>query len=231
MNLEYEIFTKNEQVSIKYQNGEIKNYTIQLLPEVFLQWQSNSRLGMFEQLEKSGIHSIKALPAHLPVLATIGEDRTFANLATKGLGLLPVKNKLNEFLNLFLKTKSSCSSAPWESTIIKRMETALKFYKDLDNFDTTLLGGLEIFEGKTAKNLIYSPFASLLYTGIAPKFLSFQFDGIIEIIQNKNLYYQFLLSAREIFAFDSFHVKQINYPFGYLFHIINIREKTPFSRK
>ena len=75
------------------------------------------------------------------------------------------------------------------------------------------------------------PFASLLYTGTAPRFLSFQFNGIMNIIQNKNQYYQFLLSARELFAFDSFHVLQGRYPFGYLFYVVNIKEKTPYSKK
>jgi len=231
MNLEYEIVRENENVSIKNQNGEIKKYQIQPLPYTFLQWQSNARLGMFDQLQKAGMHSIKTLPAHLPVLATKGEDEPFINLTTKGLGLLPLHEKLNNFLELFIKAKKSSDSGPWEDSITLRMETALKFYKNTENFDPYLLGGLEIFEGTTAKNLMKNPFASLLYTGLAPKFLSFQLDGIVDIILDKNVYYQFLLSARELFAFDAFHVKQIKYPFGYLFYVIKIREKTPFSRK
>ena len=231
MDLKYEIIRENDLINIIYQNGETKKDQIKPLPNIFLQWQSRARLDMFEQLQKGGVHSIKTLPAHLPVLATMEREKPFINLTTKGLGLLPKYDKLKDFLNLFVNTKNSCDSRPWESTITQRMEIALKFYNNLDNFDPYLLGGLEIFEGTTAKNLMRSPFASLLYTGRAPKFLSFQFDGIIDIIQNENLYYQFLLSARELFAFDSFHVKQIKYPFGYLFYVINIKEKTPFSRK
>ncbi|MFX1497494.1 MAG: hypothetical protein ACFFBH_08205 [Promethearchaeota archaeon] len=231
MELEYQIIRENKNVSIKDQKGKIKTYSIKPVPNTFLQWQSNARLGMFKQLQKGGMHSVKTLPAHLPVLATMNINEPFINLATKGLGLLPRYNKINEYLNLFIKTRQLCESQRWENTITQRMQTALKFYKDVNNFDPYLLGGLEIFEGQTAKNLLKNPFASLLYTGTAPKFLSFQFDGIVDIIQNKNLYYQFLLSARELFAFDPFHVKQIRYPFGYLFYVINIREKTPFSRE
>ena len=231
MDLDYEIFRENGKIIIKNQNGEIKRHQIQALPHTFLQWQSSARLGMFDQLQKGGMHSIKTLPAHLPVLATKGENDPFVNLTTKGLGLLPQYEKIYNFLDLFVKAKKMSESGPWESSITQRMETALKFYKNIENFDPYLLGGLEIFEGTTVKNLMRNPYASLLYTGSAPKFLSFQLDGIVDIIQDKNIYYQFLLSARELFAFDAFHVKQIKYPFGYLFYVINIREKTPFSRK
>jgi hypothetical protein len=231
MELEYEIFLNNEKITIKYRDGTLIEHELQPLPTVFLQWQSEARLKMFEQIQKGGVNSVKTLPAHLPVLATRSDESQFINLATKGLGLLPEKNKIHEFLKLFKETKDSCDSLPWKDTINKRMETVLKYYKNLDNFDAYYLGGLEIFEGVTFKNIARNPFASLLYTGTAPTFLSFQLNGIIDIIQKENLYYQFLLSARELFAFDSFHVIQSKYPFGYLFYVIDIREKTPVSRK
>ncbi|MFX1574890.1 MAG: hypothetical protein ACFFB0_19305 [Promethearchaeota archaeon] len=231
MELEYDIFLENEQVKIEYHNGKSIEYELQPLPHQFLQWQSEARLKMYEQIQLGGVNSVKTLPAHLPVLATQSNKNQFVNLATKGLGLLPKKNKVHEFLNLFIETKNLCNSQPWESTIKKRMETVIKYYKNLNNFDPYFLGGLEIFEGTTFKNIARNPLVSLLYTGTAPKFLSFQIHGIIKIIQNENLYYQFLLSARELFAFDSFHVIQSSYPFGYLFYIVNIKEKTPFSRK
>jgi len=231
MELKYSIFLEDEQIIIKYHDGKTIKYELRPLPITFLQWQSEARLKMFEQIQTGGLSSVKTLPAHLPVLATQSEEMSFVNLATKGLGLLPKKNKVQEFINLFTETKNSCKSQLWESTIIKRMETLTQFYKNLDYFDPYFLGGLEIFEGTTFKNLTRNPFTSLLYAGSAPKYLSFQFNGIMNIIQNNNPYYQFLLSARELFAFDSFHVMQGRYPFGYLFYVVNIIEKTPYSRK
>jgi hypothetical protein len=231
MELKYEILLNNENLEVKYLDGTVVQYKLEPLPNEFLKWQSEARLNMFKRIQREGVSSIKSMPAHLPVLGTIGKEHQFINLASKGLGLLPKKEKLEEFFNLFRQVKESSESKDWKETIKERMESALKFYKNVANFNPYFLGGLEIFEGQTADNLREKPLAALLYTGTAPKFLSYQFNGIIDIVQGDNLYYQFLLSARELFAFDAFHVKQVRYPFGYLFYTINIREKTPFSRK
>ncbi len=42
-----------------------------------------------------------------------------------------------------------------------------------------------------------------------------------------NPYYRFLLAARELFAYDAFHVMQHRYPHGYVFHVCEIIDKTP----
>jgi hypothetical protein len=229
--LGYEILLRNNEVSIQYDNGEINHYTLQSLPEKFLTWQSDSRKKMFETIRDKGVNSMKFLSAHLPVLSTFGKGDSFANLTSKGLGLLPVESKIEEFISLFRETKESYGDSSLNESILNRMETVLKFYANNENFNQFLLGGLEIFEGKTAENIQENPHASLLFTGSAPTFFSLQLNGIIDIVQNDNPYYQFLLAARELFASDAFHVKQIKYPFGYLFYVVNVREKTPFTRK
>ncbi|MEJ2249858.1 MAG: hypothetical protein P8Y97_09380 [Candidatus Lokiarchaeota archaeon] len=231
MKLEYEISRLNKQIKVKYQDGRSIEFELQLLPKMFLEWQSEARMKMFEQIKVGGGKSVRSMPAHLPVLATHKKDIPFINLATKGLGLLPKESKIQKFFNLFTETRNSCKSKPWEETIIKRIETVIEFYENIDNFDPYFLGGLEIFEGTTFKNLTKNPLVSLLYTGSAPQFLSYQFNGIIEILQADNPYYQFLLAARELFAFDSFHIIQGKYPFGYLFYPVDIKEKTPVPRK
>ena len=117
-----------------------------------------------------------------------------------------------------------------EREYFQRMKIVEEFYNNFESFGQYLLGGLEIFEGKTFLNLQKNPKASLLFTGEAPKFPSYQFNGIIEIINEKNPYFRFLLAARELFAHNPFHVKQTSYPFGYLFYAIEIKDKTPFPR-
>jgi hypothetical protein len=229
--LGYEIILQDEGLTIQYDDGKINHYTLQPLPEKFLTWQSTSRIKMFETIRDKGVNSMKFLSAHLPVLSTFCKGDSFANLSSKGLGLLPVKSKIDEFINLFRETKESFAKSSSNESILNRMEAVLKFYANIENFNPFLLGGLEIFEGKTAENIQKNPHASLLFTGSAPTFFSLQLNGIIDIIQNDNPYYQFLLAARELFASDAFHIKQIKYPFGYLFYIVNLREKTPFTRK
>ena len=93
------------------------------------------------------------------------------------------------------------------------------------------MGGLEIFEGQTYKNLLTDPRAALLYSGEAPKFPSYQINGVIKFVNKGDIYFRFLLAARELFARDTFHVHQIHYPFGYLFFPIEIKNKTPFPRR
>jgi len=147
------------------------------------------------------------------------------------MGLLPKDDKLEKFTDLFNDAIKRYKSGPWQESLMERMDIANMFYGDLDNFNDKLLGGLEIFEGHTPQNLKKYPLASLLYTGDAPKFLSYQFNGFIEFIDKESKYYKFLRAARELFAFDAFHITQIDYPFGYLFYTVEIKSKTPYPRR
>jgi hypothetical protein len=201
------------------------------LPEIFLKWQSKARIDILNILKEKSAKEIKTQPAHLPVLATLGEEPFCINLATRGMGLLPKKEKLEKFTNSFRETINKYKSKPGNESLSERMKVAIQFYGDLENFNVKLLGGLEIFEGQTYKNLQKYPLASLLFTGEAPEFLSFQLNGILEFIQKGNQYYEFLIAARELFAFDSFHIPQIKYQYGYLFYTVEIKQKTPFTRK
>ncbi len=76
-----------------------------------------------------------------------------------------------------------------------------------------------------------NPRASLLYTGKAPYYPSYQFNVIVSIIDVDNPYYVFLRAARELFASDAFHIPQTRYPFGYLFHVVEVLDKTPYPRR
>jgi len=201
------------------------------LPENFLQWQSAARLKLFDILKEHGTETVKMQPAHLPVVATLGDGPFSINLASRGIGPLPKNEILEKFTKLFNKTRSEIGNHGWQETLSHRMKAAKQFYKDPKNFDTSMLGGLEIFEGKTAHNLAHYPLASILYTGEAPSFHSYQLNGVVTFINEKDPYYRFLLAARELFAFDTFHVRQVRYPYGYLFHIVELVDKTPYPRK
>ena len=60
--------------------------------------------------------------------------------------------------------------------------------------------------------------------------MSYQFNAVAERIEPGDDRYQYLLAARELVAWDSFHIEQHRYPFGYVFHLVEIIEKTPFPR-
>jgi len=231
MQLSYTMKIDNKILEVKFKEGVGREYEILPLPTLFLQWQSESRKSLFDMIKEKGSQSIKMQPAHLPVLATEGEGEFSINLANKGLGMLPKVSTLEDYINKFEVILAETKDKEWKESIFQRMKIVGEFYFNPENFDPFLLGGLEIFEGKSFQNILKNPRAALLFTGEAPKFPSYQFNGFLKIIEKTDPYFRFLLVARQLFARDPFHVLQADYPYGYLFYTTEIKDKTPFSRK
>ena len=219
-----------EKISIA-QDGQEFSYPRQALPAPFLEWQSVSRMEMYNTLRNEGYGKVRMQPAHLPVLATLGEGIFPINLATRGIGMLPKEPLLERFTALFEETGIESQQGPWEASLEQRIRATQEFYCDPDHFDPLLLGGLEIFEGQTQQNLQENPLCSLLYTGEAPRYPSYQFNAAAQDVGPENSYYRFLLAARQLFARDPFHLHQTRYPVGYLFYPLEIKNKTPYPRK
>lgn len=200
-----------------------------VLPVGFLEWQRESRIALFRTITSDGPGHVKTMPSHLPVLATRSEDGSI-NLATKGIGLVPKPDLLREFTSLFRDAEENSRRSAFDSTMGPRFGALLEFYGNPRNFDDSRLGGLEIFEGSTYTNLLRDRRASLLFSGEAPTFPSYQIDGLVEMVSIGDPHYEFLLAARELFASAQFHVVQRNYPHGYIFNVREVRDKSPFSR-
>jgi hypothetical protein len=200
------------------------------LPLDFLEWQSRSRIELFRTMSTRGASAVKAMPAHLAVLGSHGPDGAI-NLAAKGIGMVPIPEKLRHFTTLFRRTVDSCSKSDGSETVRERMETLLSFYMDVQNFDDSRLGGLEIFEGETYSNLSKDPRVSLLFAGEPPSFNSYQVDGVVEFVRPPDPYFGFLRATREMFAMDPFHVPQRNYRHGFIVHVSQVRDKRPFTRE
>jgi hypothetical protein len=186
---------------------------------------------MFQKLAKASADSVHSQPAHLPVLATLGSGVFPINLASRGIGLLPKHELLEKYISLLVSAKNEASTRIWQESLTARVNAIGQLYRNPAEIDPMLLGGLEIFEGRTAENIRSNPLVSLLYSGEPPQFPSYQFNCIAEILPPDDMRYQFLLAARELFAFDSFHITQKHYPFGYAFHLVEIKEKTPHPRR
>ncbi len=219
-----------DHIQIALPGEELLIFPRTRLPEVFLQWQSEARLRMFDALKACGAEAMRMQPAHLPVLATLGKGSFPVNLATRGLGVLPKPERLETLAHLFEEARQCTEGRPWPETLPQRVETVCDFYSDPENFNPRVLGGLEIFEGQTPHNLQRNPMASLLFTGEAPRFPSYQFNGVVAFVGPDDPAYRFL-RARELFAFDAFHIPQTRYPYGYLFHVVEARDKTPYPRR
>jgi hypothetical protein len=229
-NLASAVTTVN-QFTLILPSGQAVSYNRCSFPVSFIEWQSKSRMQMFHHMAHAGAASVHSQPAHLPVLATLGSGEFPINLASRGIGLLPKQDLLEKYIQLLVCAKNEASGKKWEDSLPARIDAISQFYSNVEEINPMLLGGLEIFEGKTAENSRSNPHVSLLYTGEPPQYPSYQFNCIVEILPPDDLRYQFLLAARELFAFDAFHITQHRYPFGYAFHLVEILEKTPYPRR
>ncbi len=200
------------------------------LPMAFMEWQISSRLDLLQGIDGKGMPDVKRMGAHLPVMATRSDDHTL-NLASKGIGLLPKEHLLGHHTLAFREAIHRFKDDTPGSSLRKRLSYLLDLYSDPENFDRETLGGLEIFEGTTYRNLKSDPRAYLLFSGEAPSFPSYQIDGVIEFVKPGDERYEYLLAARELFAMDRFHVYQVSYPYGYVLHVRRVNDKTPFTRR
>jgi len=205
------------------------------IPTMCLEWLVSSRIDFLKSM-KDG-NPTKYFAAHLPVMATWSEGDPFpVNMTVKGLGLLPAEEHLQHYTDIFESVIAGARSMPWKESMQQRMKAMTQLYGDVNNFDSCLLGGLEIFGGKTVANLRSNPYASLLYVGMSDtpkgiKYISFQLNSRVTTLDKEDPYYRFLLASRKLFEFDKFHLYQPDYPYGYLIRVSEVIDKSPYSRK
>lgn len=209
--------------------------TLNAIPEKFLTWLVYSRVRFLNNL--SNRQPMRFFSAHLPTMVTWSiKERFPVNMTIKGIGLIPREKYIQDYTKLFDETAKEALSTGWKKSLSSRIAANKNLYSDINHFESSLLGGLEIFEGKAFENLKKNPFTSLLYIGMnhtshGIEYISFQVNGEVEIIDVNNHYYKFLLSSRKLFEFDKFHLYQRNYPAGYLIKVKEVRDKSPFTRK
>lgn len=216
-----------------------------VIPERYLKWLISSRIRFLEDMKEG--RPIRYFSAHLPVMATWRDGEEFpVNLTVKGIGLIPKRELLLDYIDLFEATIAVARTGEWMESLSKRIEAMERLYHDINNFDSSLLGGLEIFEGTAFKNMKENSRVSLLFMGVsndpeavktidpkrpvAMEYISFQVNGMVEILGKDNIYYRYLIAARKLFEFDRFHIYQPDYPYGYLIKVIEVKDKSPWPR-
>jgi hypothetical protein len=226
------------------------NEAVGALPEWCLSWLVTSRMSFINEMKEG--RPLRYFSAHLPVMATwpphghkdadTGGGSFPVNMTVKGIGLIPRAELLESYTELFEDITASSRAKHHMETITERIGAINKLYGDIGNFDPSLMGGLEIFGGKTLDNLLENSRASLLYVGMSQaegtssgpgrgvSYISFQVNGLIEILNKDNPYYRFLLASRKLFEFDKFHIFQPDYPFGYLIKVVEVLDKSPWSK-
>jgi len=212
-------------------NGESRTLDIKELPEAFTSWQVQYKRGIYDAIAKDEYIHFNA--GHLPVVGTWNRDGLVPNLANKGIGFTPKEEHLPRILDMVESAVEKIQGLPphaVDETRSLRVETARAVYANPDHLDWRRLGLLEIFEGQTYKNLSEYPFASVLWTGNSPVFMSFQADCVVEVITNEDPRYRFAWAMRRLFEYEPFHVVQTMFPFAYLFWIHDWHDKTPKRR-
>lgn len=230
---------KKTQEIIAHQSGEMNHaghsrVTLKAIPSHFLEWLASSRIKFLNDMIEG--RPMRYFSAHLPVMATWGQDDPFpVNMTVKGIGLIPRDEYIQDYTDMFEATIAEARTSSWSDSLHARIEIMNKLYQDVNNFDPSLLGGLEIFEGKAYENLRGNRLTSLLYVGMnnsdqGMQYISFQVNGNVELLGKDNLYYRYLLASRKLFEFEKFHLYQPDYPFGYLINVSEVRDKAPWSR-
>ncbi|MFQ5675991.1 MAG: hypothetical protein ACE5G1_08855, partial [bacterium] len=96
-----------------------------LMPELFLKWQCDERRSMFAALRR-GEHP-RFLAAHLPVVSSLnGATSDFPiHSATKGVGLLPLPEVLDDHLAEITDCLARCRDWTPKESLDERIRSAL----------------------------------------------------------------------------------------------------------
>jgi hypothetical protein len=212
-------------------NGKTREFEVKALPEKFVRWQLDYKHSIYDAIERDEYIAFNA--GHLPVVGTWEADSDVPNLANKGVGFTPKDEHMDYYLGLVEDAVEEIQALPPHAvneTRDLRIRTARAFYAHPEHIDWRRLGLLEIFEGSTFRNLTENPLASVLWTGNAPVFVSFQVDCVVEIITPDDPRYRFSWAMRRLFEYEPFHVVQTMYPYAYCFWVYGWKDKTPKRR-
>ena len=212
-------------------NGHSRDFEIKELPEKFIRWQLDYKHSIYDKIEQDEYIAFNV--GHLPVVGTWDRDSLFPNLANKGVGFSPKDEYMDRYLALVESAVEEIIKLPphaVDETRALRTATAREFYSHPEHIDWRRVCLLEIFEGTTFQNLTHNPFASVLWTGNSPVFVSFQVDCIVEVITSDDPRYRFAWAMRRLFEYEPFHIVQTMFPYAYTFWVYNWKEKTPVRR-
>ncbi len=203
-----------------------RSYPVREMPDELFSWQLDSRRAIFEAIA-NGTRPTD-FHAHLPVVATFNEELPFpVHTATKGTGLLPGDEHLDEYIAAASTCLDDAKDKPWNESQASRIAIAKRLYEKPEHIDRRKLGLVEIFQGQTYRNLKRNPLMTIHYTGSGPAYPSYQLNGVVEQIGPGDARFDFLHLMRMLFEYNSFHIQQPAYPSGYVFWLSEIFDKSP----
>ncbi len=221
------VLVEEDKIIVELADGHT-SLSLKSLPQKYIDWIDNGRKGMYDKLLGRS-ETVRFFAQHLPVIVTYSENNIFPfNCSNKGIGFIPKEKYLSEFINLFHETIYNSRGKPWQQSIEDRVNAVSKFYFDHEKIDHRAITSLEIFEKNTFQNLNHTPLSSLLFTGDAPDYISFQLNCAVEVIGQDDPRHTFIMLARTMFEYDHFHIAQPQFPFAYIFWISEVMDKTPY---
>lgn len=213
------------ELSPQHERTVALEQSAQAAPDGFLDWLIEGRREIFTALEQGEFP--KTFASHLPAVSTLGSGRFPIHSANKGVGLTPHDSAIPGLLEQTNEVLEWAERNPWKESQARRIEVARLLYDDTAVIDRRRFGLIEIFRGQTYRNIEARPQATLLFTGVAPFWRSYQVNCSVEIVGPEDLRFQYVLAMRRLFERDRFHIQQPDYPIGYLFWINEVVEKTP----
>ncbi|MEE8435467.1 MAG: PCP reductase family protein [bacterium] len=208
---------------------QTRTYPRERLPSEFTQWMIEGRKAMYDLLE--GNASAPFFGSHLPVVVTYNRDGGFPfNTGNKGVGLMPVPGKVDDYSDLYEETYMRCHDMPWEESLPHRLE-AVRSFIESEDWSNEALVSLEIFEKTTFANLAANPIATLHFTGDGPMYRSYQINAVVQVVPPEHPVYRFTVLSRQLFEFDDFHITQTQFPYAYIFYPVQVYDKTPYARE
>ncbi len=209
-------------------NGSCE-YPVRDFTTEFLQWQLEDRSAIFQDIARKDI--VPSFASHLPVMTTVNREGAFPfHTSTKGVGLLPKDEYLQSYCDLFSELLEGKEGEKWKESKQDRVKAIQKFYSS-DHIAMNKLGMLEIFRGNSFQNIEVNPLVSLQFTSPGPNYKSFQINGVAEIVDSKDLNFQFIFLARMLFEHDSFHIQHPDYSVGYVMWVSEVYDKAPIRGK
>lgn len=182
--------------------------------------------------------------AHIATFVTRDPTSAFSlTTASKGVLLLPRPEFMGEVLNrqrqiLQLQygavIKGGEHQRPtkpqWDAAAPLRLQF-LDYLYDRAKLDWSVLGVLEIFEGRTLKNIKREPECCFHFLGIVGPmgrgFQAYQINAIAQIIE-ESPELEYMRNMKLISEYYGSHVPQQQYRLGYLCHTCEVYDKNPF---
>ncbi len=161
----------DKTITARILEGGLQEFKTVELPESFLEWNKERRMGFLEDIRKimmrEGDGPELAGP-HNGMVATYGYRRSDANFslnnAVKGMGFIPKPEKMAEMMALLDSTE--------QELMPRKLEILEGFYENLaENFDLDKQGSLELYSQpkymtQSFLNQVYNPVSTIVFLDI-----------------------------------------------------------------